>query len=143
MSEIQFLVLPDKCRPLLGKFYREHLSSMRAASKGQAWVAKDTDIIAALNLAPVAEGHWLTGLFVAPQLRGQGLARRLVDTAVQPLTGPVWLFCHPDLLGFYQPMGFEPAQRLPQSLGERFMRYSRSKTLIALCRECRSGGSNS
>ncbi|NAT17487.1 GNAT family N-acetyltransferase, partial [Pseudomonas syringae pv. actinidifoliorum] len=32
MPEIQFFLLPDACRPLLGKFYREHQSSMRAAS---------------------------------------------------------------------------------------------------------------
>ncbi|RMS76661.1 Acetyltransferase [Pseudomonas savastanoi] len=66
MSEIRFYPLPDACRPLLGKFYREHQSSMRAASKGQAWVAKQAEIIGALCLTPVAEGHWLTGLFVAP-----------------------------------------------------------------------------
>lgn len=120
---------------MLGKFYREHQSSMRAASKGQAWVAKQAEIIGALCLTPVAEGHWLTGLFVAPALRGQAVARGLIEAALQPLGGPVWLFCHPDLLGFYQRSGFETAQRLPQTLGERFMRYSRSKPLIALCRE--------
>ncbi|MCK0544204.1 GNAT family N-acetyltransferase [Pseudomonas syringae pv. aptata] len=135
MSEIQFYPLPDECRPLLGKFYREHQSSMRAASKGQAWVAKQAEIIGALCLTPVAEGHWLTGLFVAPALRGQAVARSLIEAALQPLGGPVWLFCHPDLLVFYQRSGFETAQRLPQTLGERFMRYSRSKPLIALCRE--------
>lgn len=135
MSEIQFYPLPDECRPLLDKFYREHQSSMRAASKGQAWVAKQAEIIGALCLTPVAEGHWLTGLFVAPALRGQAVARGLIEAALQPLGGPVWLFCHPDLLVFYQRSGFETAQRLPQTLGERFMRYSRSKPLIALCRE--------
>ncbi|KPY09475.1 Acetyltransferase [Pseudomonas savastanoi pv. nerii] len=135
MSEIRFYPLPDACRPLLGKFYREHQSSMRAASKGQAWVAKQEEIIGALCLTPVAEGHWLTGLFVAPPMRGKTVARSLIDAALQPLAGPVWLFCHPDLLGFYQLAGFETAQRLPHTLGEKFMRYSRSKPLIALCRE--------
>ncbi|MEE4159482.1 GNAT family N-acetyltransferase [Pseudomonas viridiflava] len=134
MPDTHFMPLPDAGRPLLGKFYRQHQSSMRAASKGQAWVAKRQEIIGALCLTPVENGHWLTSLFVAPQERGQSVARRLIEAAVQPLTGPVWLFCHPDLQGFYQPMGFEEAQRLPQSLGERFMRYSRSKALIALCR---------
>ncbi|KAA8696767.1 Acetyltransferase [Pseudomonas caricapapayae] len=135
MSEIRFCPLPDECRPLLGKFYREHQSSMRAASKGQAWVARQAEIVGALCLTPVAEGHWLTGLFVAPAMRGKAVARGLIDAALQPQTGPVWLFCHPDLLGFYQLAGFATAQRLPQTLGERFMRYSRSKPLIALCRQ--------
>ncbi|POP92641.1 N-acetyltransferase [Pseudomonas syringae pv. avii] len=135
MPEIQFCLLPDACRPLLGKFYREHQSSMRAASKGQAWVAKQEEIIGALCLTPVADGYWLTGLFVAPPLRGNAVAQRLIDAALLPLSGPVWLFCHPDLQGFYRLAGFETAQRLPQALGERLMRYSRSKPLVALHRE--------
>ncbi len=135
MSEIQYCLLPDTCRPLLGKFYREHQSSMRPASKGHIWVAKQGEIVGALCLSPVAEGHWLTGLFVAPAQRGQSVAKRLIKAALLPLSGPVWLFCHPDLLGFYQLTGFETAQRLPQVLGERLMRYSRSKALIALSRE--------
>ncbi|CAM3462737.1 GNAT family N-acetyltransferase [Pseudomonas floridensis] len=141
MPDTQFLILSDECRPLLGKFYRQHQSSMRAASKGQVWVARRQEIIGALSLTPVAEGYWLTGLFVAAEYRGQAVARRLIEAAMQPLDGPVWLFCHPDLLAFYKPLGFEPAQRLPQSLGERLMRYNRSKALIALCHEAESGQS--
>ncbi len=135
MPDTHFMPLPDECRPLLGKFYRQHQSSMRAASKGQAWVAKQREIIGALCLTPVADGHWLTSLFVDPQLRGQAVGKRLINAALQPLTGPVWLFCDPQLLAFYQPLGFEPAQRLPLPLGERLMRYSRTKALVALCRD--------
>ncbi|AHG39925.1 GNAT family acetyltransferase [Pseudomonas syringae CC1557] len=135
MPEITFCTLPDESRPLLGKFYREHQSSMRATSKGEVWVARQQDIIGALSLTPVADGYWLTALFVAPSMRGKHVAHDLISAATRPLKGPVWLFCHPDLRVFYQRAGFEVAQRLPQTLGERFMRYSRSKPLIALCRE--------
>lgn len=135
MSQIQFSLLPEACRPLLNKFYREHRSPMRGTNKGQVWVAKQQTTIAALCLTPVNEGHWLTGLFVAPQWRGQGIARRLIDAASHGLDGPLWLFCHPDLRGFYEPQGFTTAQRLPPVLGERFMRYSRDKALVALSRE--------
>lgn len=134
MSEIDFGRLPEACRPLLNKFYRDHQSPMRAATKGQIWVAKDTDMRGALCLTAVDNGHWLTGLFVAPALRGQGIAQRLIEAAMAPLEGPVWLFCHPDLQAFYLRSGFGKAQRLPAALGERFMRYSRSKPLVALCR---------
>ncbi|SDX08610.1 Acetyltransferase (GNAT) family protein [Pseudomonas syringae] len=134
MSDITFCTLPDDCRPLLGKFYREHQSSMRAASKGEVWVARQPAIIGALSLSPVADGHWLTALFVAPSMRGKHVAHGLIGAATRSREGPVWLFCHPDLLAFYQRMGFDVAQRLPQTLGERLMRYSRSKPLIALCR---------
>ena len=134
MSEIEIGPLPDLSWPLLNKFYREHRSPKRAAKDGQAWVARQPELLAALSLGEVEDGYWLTGLFVAPERRGQGLARRLIEAALFSVHGPTWLFCHPQLLAFYQPMGFEPAQRLPRTLGERLMRYSRSKPLIALCR---------
>ncbi|MFJ4141665.1 GNAT family N-acetyltransferase [Pseudomonas sp. NPDC089734] len=132
MTDIRFSLLSDTCRPLLDKFYREHRSPMRAVSQGQRWVAKQSQIVGALCLTPVAHGHWLTGLFVAPPMRGQAIARRLISHALEPLAGPVWLFCHPDLLTFYQQSGFEPATDLPSPLADKFMRYSRSKPLIAL-----------
>lgn len=134
MSDIEFSILSPECRPLLDKFYRAHRSTMRSASTAQSWVARQHEIIGALSLTPVAGGHWLTGLFVAPQWRSQGIARRLMDHAMRSISEPVWLFCHPDLQGFYEASGFVPAGALPQSLGEKLMRYGRNKTLIALVR---------
>lgn len=134
MSEIEIGPLPEVSWPLLNKFYRQHRSPKRAAKGGQAWVARQHELLAALSLGEVDEGYWLTGLLVAPERRGEGLARRLIEAALRSVEGPVWLFCHPRLLEFYRPMGFEAAQRLPRTLGERLMRYSRSKPLIALCR---------
>lgn len=135
MPDLHFGLLTEERRPLLNKFYREHQSSMRAAGKGQAWVAQHHELVGALCLTAVNDGQWLTSLFVAPQWRGQAVARRLIEAALMGAQGPVWLFCHPDLLSFYQPLGFDEAKRLPAVLGERFMRYSRSKALLALCRE--------
>ncbi|MFH7519298.1 GNAT family N-acetyltransferase, partial [Pseudomonas syringae pv. tagetis] len=57
MSEIRFCRLPDECRPLVGKFCREHQSSMRAAGKGQAWVGRQAEFGGALCLTPVGEGR--------------------------------------------------------------------------------------
>jgi GNAT superfamily N-acetyltransferase len=134
MPAIEFYPLPELSRPLLDKFYREHRSPMRAGGEAQLWVAKHTEIVGGLCLTRVAEGQWLTGLFVAPALRGQGIARRLIEAALADVQGAVWLFCHPDLLGFYLGVGFEPALALPQALAVRFERYSRTKPLIALVR---------
>jgi GNAT superfamily N-acetyltransferase len=134
MSITHFCLLPEASKPLLNKFYKAHKSPMRPANEAQLWVAKQQDIVGALCLSAVADGHWLTGLFVAPSLRGQSIASDLIREALAQTAGPVWLFCHPDLLGFYQRAGFEPESALPQTLAERFARYSRTKPLIAMSR---------
>jgi GNAT superfamily N-acetyltransferase len=132
MSEVSIQLLSEPLWPLLNKFYRAHGSSMKALKGGQLWVARDAEIVAGLCLTPVVGGHWLTGLFVDPAYRGQGLAARLVLRAVQPVEGTVWLFCHPDLQGVYDRMGFTQETLLPQSLSERLVRYKRNKPLIAM-----------
>ncbi|AZF06969.1 GNAT family N-acetyltransferase [Pseudomonas sp. R5-89-07] len=118
--------------PLLNKFYRSHNSSMKALKGGQLWVARDTDIVAGLCLTSVVGGQWLTGVFVDPAYRGQGLAARLIHQAVAQVDGTVWLLCHPDLEPLYQRMGFSQDTVLPQSLSERLVRYKRNKPMIAM-----------
>ncbi|ROM22672.1 GNAT family N-acetyltransferase [Pseudomonas protegens] len=132
MPDLQINLLAEVERPLLNKFYRQHRSSMRAASEGQLWVARSSEIIAGMSLSPAAEGYWLTGLFVAPTSRGQGLASQLVGQAVQSVEGPVWLFCHPNLQALYRSMGFCSTTCLPHALNERLARYQRSKPLLAM-----------
>ncbi|TDF77731.1 N-acetyltransferase [Pseudomonas sp. H9] len=107
---------------------------MRAAAQGQLWVARAEEIIAALCLTAVPGGHWLTGLWVAQAFRGQHIAHRLIEAALQHCEGAVWLFCHPDLTPFYQRQGFSPCTDLPATLAERFERYQRSKPLVAMAR---------
>ncbi|WP_409282034.1 GNAT family N-acetyltransferase [Pseudomonas putida] len=119
---------------MLDHFYRQHSSRMRAASDAELWVARAPGIIAGLSLSAVGEGFWLTGLFVAPQRRNQGVAARLVEAALAQVDGPVWLFCHPDLMPFYQRLGFDLAQQLPEALASRLLRYQRNKRLVALQR---------
>lgn len=134
MPATEFCVLPDACKPLLNKFYKEHKSPMRCAPDSQLWVAKQSDIVGALCLRTVSGGYWLTGVFVAPSLRGQRIASDLIREATAHAVGPVWLFCDPDLREFYQRAGFELEPVLPQAMAERFFRYSRSKSLIAMGR---------
>lgn len=125
--------LPDPLRPLVNKFYRQHRSSMRSQAGDELWVARQgSDIIAALSLRPVADGQWLTGLFVAPAQRGQGLASELLAQSLQAHPEAVWLFCHPDLAAFYRRLGFQPCPLLPFELDQRLARYRRTKPLMAL-----------
>jgi GNAT superfamily N-acetyltransferase len=126
--------LPAPLKPLVDTFYRRQRSAMRATASAQIWVGEDTEIVAALCLQKVAQGHWLTSLLVAPTRRGQGVARQLVEAALAECATPVWLFCHPDLCSFYQGLGFTPSTDLPQVLAERLARYRRSKGLLTFTR---------
>lgn len=134
MNSCTFAPLPPLQRRLLAQFYRQHGSAMRIAGEGVQWVARAGGIIAGLNLTPLADGHWLTGLFVAPPHRGRQVARQLIEAAVQASPGAVWLFCDPQLQGFYARLGFVPAQLLPDALASRLARYQRSKPLLAMQR---------
>ena len=134
MPDIQFSTLPDVQRPLLEKFYRAHRSPMRAKGEAQVWVARQPHIVGALCLTPVAGGHWLTGLFVAPAERGRGVAAGLIAAALTSVEGHVWLFCEPELRGFYQRIGFTDILDLPQELAARLARYRQTRHLISLVR---------
>lgn len=132
MPEIHYTLLDAPLWPLMNKFYRAHQSSMKAVRDAQLWVARQEHIVAALCLRPVSGGHWLTGLFVDPAYREQGIAARLIAEAIKGVEEPVWLFCHPDLRGFYERRGFSFDPALPYAMAERLSRYARSKPMIAM-----------
>lgn len=139
MPDLHCRVLPAPLLPLVDGFYRAHRSPMRvdrrAHATSQIWVAQRTEIVAALCLRPLAQGHWLSGLFVAPSQRRRGLARQLLGQALALAGEPVWLFCDPELHSFYENLGFLPCTSLPTALAERLSRYRRKKNLIALRRQ--------
>lgn len=137
MQPLSFSALPAVMRPLVNKFYRAHRSPMRAGADDQVWVAKNGEIVAAVCVQPLVQGpgFWLTSLFVAPSHRQQRIASHLVTQACEHTPGPVWLFCHPELAGFYTALGFTAADKLPPNLAERLQRYCRTKSLVALHRD--------
>jgi GNAT superfamily N-acetyltransferase len=132
MHSTHYARLDEPLWPLMNKFYRAHQSSMKAVRDAQLWVARRDEIVAALCLRPVSGGHWLTGLFVDPACREQGVAAELIATAVKDLELPVWLFCHPDLRPFYEHRGFTFDPPMPFAMVERLSRYARSKPMIAM-----------
>ena len=134
MLELHCRALAVPLQPLVDAFYRAHRTPMRADRQAQVWVAQHTEIVAAQCLRPIASGHWLSGLFVAPSQRRQGLARQLIEQALAQASEPVWLFCDPELHSFYENLGFLPCTSLPTALAERLSRYQRKKNLIALYR---------
>ena len=132
MPDLHIEPLAEPLWPLLNKFYRQHNSPMKALKGGRLWVVRDRAIVAGLCLTPVVGWQWLTGVFVDPAYRGQGLAARLILQAAADGEGSVWLLCHPDLEGVYGRMGFTQDTVLPQSLSERLVRYKRNKPMIAM-----------
>jgi len=142
MPTLTFVQLPHLQRRLLDHFYRQHGSRMRAAGEGEQWVARAGEMIAGMNLITVAGGRWLTGLFVAPDWRGQRVAARLIEAGLQGSAGPTWLFCEPPLAPFYERLGFSITEQLPEALASRLARYRRSKPLVALVRNQSSATSS-
>ena len=121
-------------RPLLARFYQHHGSRMRPASMAVGWVLRDAqrEIVAALNLTPMANGQWLTGLYVAPHCRQAGLGSDLLHAVRRKVAGSIWLFCEPQLEPFYERRGWAVTADLPQPLEQRLTRYQQSKRLSAM-----------
>lgn len=132
VGTISYQRLANELLPLANKFYKSQRSNMRVGRSEQVWVGQTTQIIAACCLKPIENGHWLTALLVASQCRQQGIASALLLHLLRATSGPIWLFCHPDLLAFYQRQGFQPANRLPAALTERLRRYQQKQQLLAL-----------
>lgn len=138
MPALEFSQLPAPLQPLLVRFYRAHNSRNRVRSEATCWVARRGAIVGGLCLTPVADGHFLTGLLVAPSERSQGIGAELVSYALNSSSGPVWLFCKPELLHFYARLGFVVTHQLPDSLADLLTRYRRTKTLVALLNDRRT-----
>lgn len=122
-------------KPLAEQFYKAHGSRMKIRAHHTPWVVLRGDrLLACLCLQPVAQGHWLTSLFVHPACRRSGLASTLLAAACAAVEGPIWLFCQPQLEILYRQQGFVRSAGLPESLGAKLQRYQRSKDLIAMSR---------
>ncbi len=135
VTEQQIERLSALQHPLLNKFYRSHASRMRANPEAEAWVVRNPEIIAGLCLTAITEGYWLTGLFVAPEHRKHRVAQYLLQhTQRAHSSSPIWLFCHPDLIGFYQHTGFRITEQLPDQLKNRLSCYQKHKNLVAMHR---------
>jgi N-acetylglutamate synthase-like GNAT family acetyltransferase len=132
MPAVIYQRLDNALLPLANRFYKSQRANRRVGRSEQVWVARETEIIAACCLKPQDHGHWLTALLVAEPRRQQGIASSLIESLRGDISGPIWLFCRADLLGFYQQLGFQPASHLPQALSQRLQRYQQKQQLQAL-----------
>ncbi|MET1079580.1 MAG: GNAT family N-acetyltransferase [Pseudomonas sp.] len=105
---------------------------MRANRTAQLWVARRVEIVGGLCLNSLDGGFWLTALLVDPLQRRQAIASHLIRQVLASTVQPVWLFCHPELVPFYERLGFATTRSLPTALSDRLARYGRSKPLLAM-----------
>jgi GNAT superfamily N-acetyltransferase len=83
------------------------------------------DAVAVLRLVEEQHHQLLRGLYVAKEWRGQGIARRLVQAALERLHEPCYCLTHTELLNFFASAGFLPCsdEEAPAFLLERRRQY--------------------
>jgi len=129
--------VPPLLYPLANRFYRQYQRGTKANRQHHIWVIREQNhqqdhILCCGCLQPVDDGYWLTSLLVAPEHRRRRLASALLLHVRKQYSGPIWLFCAPDLKELYLQAGYQSASALPEALAARLARYQRHKPLIAL-----------
>jgi len=92
-----------------------------------AYTADGTQVALARVTTDLASFAWIGDVIVDEQLRGQGIGRWLVGTAVEHLRGlgvPRFVLATRDAHGVYAALGFEPL-RVPQTWMEIDLRVTR------------------
>lgn len=101
---------------------------------------EDAAVVAAGQIRPHRDGSLeLASVVVAPEHRGRGLSRRLIQVLLRKQCGPVYLICRSELMGYYARLGFAatPPADVPLSI-EKLRRIedlaSRLLTLVGVPR---------
>jgi len=126
--------------PLVNKFYKANRARSRAKSSDRVWVIKQQgEIVAALRVVQIAGNEFLTGVQVAEQWQGKGVATLMLqqvfailsgqavdgEAVVQPLAKPCYTFPYLHLIDFYTKLGWRviTKEQLPVNLHTRYERY--------------------
>ena len=134
---IEYQQLPTIKLPLANKFYRAVNARGKASGGDIVWVARERAnnvIIAVARLAPIKGFQLLTGVYVAPNYRHQGIASQLINKLIVPNQG-CYSFVLTHLADFYINLGFEMVtnQQLPCELAQRFNAYQhQGRDIIAM-----------
>lgn len=119
--------------PLVNKFYQAHSVRGRANKQDQVWVVKAPTLIAACRLQDRKSSLFLSTLYVEPQSRGQGVAKRLVLDALAAQQQTVFTFPYRHLESFYQSLGFTQSHSLPCEIDTLFTAYrQQGRDIIAM-----------
>ncbi|MYM62777.1 GNAT family N-acetyltransferase [Pseudomaricurvus sp. HS19] len=136
--------LPVVQYPLVNKFYKDTGYGGNAGREELVYVVRNPGgIVAAVRLQPKSDGWlFLRAMCVAPQLRGQGVGRLLLQGLGELLSSQA-VYCYPfdHLVSFYTAGGFQlldaeqqPAglQSLPHFMTEALQRYQQQGRKVCL-----------
>jgi GNAT superfamily N-acetyltransferase len=79
----------------------------------------------------------LASIYVIPAVRGQGLARAIIERLLSEHQSPIWLTCRRELAEFYQRFGFIEAHE-PDCMPAYFRQVKKLINVLSLTRD---GGS--
>lgn len=89
--------------------------------KEVAFIARDGGVVGNVSLLEVdPQTSIVEDVVVDKERRGEGIGRRLMETAMNSRGGKLYLCCHPESLGFYDGFGFTevPFDELPERIRE-------------------------
>lgn len=137
MSDYHFAPLDPLRFPLVARFYKSHYPAGKPKKDEIIWTLEDpAGLGGAVRFRQFTHYQLLTGMLLAPRLRGQMLGDRFL-TAIQPQIQdkPCYCFAYRYLESLYANAGFvliDPAS-LPEELRGRFQSYCHSgKDLIPM-----------
>lgn len=116
--------------PLVNKFYKDHYPSGKAKKNETIYVAYyQLEIAATVRFRNVERYRLLTGMLVAPNCRGKGIAHDLLNYCHENVLKETdYCFSYQHLTELYRSHGFTSLQPddLPSQLQQLFIRYSNS-----------------
>jgi len=124
--------------PLAKKFYKQFGQTNKTNRNDRIFAAFGAQgMKACLRIAPCEDARLLRGVFVAPDHRGQGLARTLISYALEKSDlNEIWTFPYRHLTTMYESLDFEMIATLdaPASIQQAFKVYSDQGRDISLMR---------
>lgn len=119
----------DKLRlPLLHKLYKSNYPTGKPKGKEEIIVIEgDGKILGAMRIKTYEECHFLTGVMIIEEMRGQHLGTYLMEKLTDFLAlNECYCFCEPNLDDFYIKNNFKliPHENVPNVIKSKYDRYS-------------------
>lgn len=108
----------------INRFYKSHkLNSSVNTSDRVFYKSYKDEIVAVAFLreikSAVQQPYFLfRSLFVAPEYRGQGLARELISQSIQVTQSSIYTICSQDLMSLYAEFGFKVCTSAPAEIAK-------------------------